>query len=265
MSLAQTQRWFLDALIFPGRVSATEIESRLLASPKEGASARFAIYQHAYILRLCKCLAEQFPALCHALGEELFHDFACEYLRAYPSTSYTLYELGRRFAEYLEETRPDQDLPSEQREDWIDFMVDLARYEYELFRLFDAPGHEGGVWPSVDVPDARLIVQPAFCLGVYRYPVAWYYNQVRAGADPSFPPERTSHVAIVRRDFMTSTFPISRVQHLFLDELRNNGDVEDALARVAKLAERPLADVVRSWQLEVRAAWIGAGFFVERS
>ena len=32
------------------------------------------------------------------------------------------------------------DVDPKEREDWIDFMVDLARYERELFRLFDAPG-----------------------------------------------------------------------------------------------------------------------------
>ena len=155
------QRWMLDALILPGRVDRDEVERRFTASANLQPAACLAIYQRGYILRLGKCLAEQFPALCHALGEKLFDQFAREYLRVCPSDSYTLYELGRRFCDYLEDARPDRDLLPEQREGWIDFMVDLARYERLHFRLFDAPGHEGGPWPTPELPDDRLIYSPA--------------------------------------------------------------------------------------------------------
>ncbi|MEM7151955.1 MAG: DNA-binding domain-containing protein [Myxococcota bacterium] len=262
--LAGTQRWLFESLVFPGRVDDEQVERRLLASPKLDARARLGIYQRAYILRLCKCLAEQFPALCHALGEELFHDFAREYLWAHPPSSYTLHELGRRFSGYLDHARPDRDLPPAQREDWIDFMVDLARYEFEQFRLFDAPGHEGKPWPTVDTPDERLVLQPAFVLETFRYPVAWYYHQVRAEQDPSFPSARTSHVAIVRKDFMTSTVPLNRVHHVFLSTLRDHGTVGEALQWVAQEQQRSLAEVERSWHDEVRGRWIAAGFFIER-
>lgn len=263
-SLASLQQWMLDALVHPQRVDPSDVDRHLRASRGMDAGARLAIYQRSYILRLAKCMAEQFPALCHALGDSLFADFAREYVQAQPSEAYTLYDLGRRFPAYLEESRPDRELPEGEREDWIDFMVDLARYERELFRLFDAPGHEGQPWPTAAVPDDRLVLQPCFALGEYRYPVAWYYHEVRQEKNPQFPPRRPSFVAIARRDYVTSTFPIHAVHHRFLCAMQAGRSVGESLSVVSEALQRRVEDVRRSWATEVRTAWIEAGFFVCR-
>jgi len=264
-SVAALQRWMLDALIAPGQVQPAALEQRLRPGPRLDAAARLAVYQRSYVLRLRKCLAEQFPALCHALGDALFDDFADEYLRAEPSRSHTLYALGGRFPQWLEANRPDRERPAPEREDWIDFMVDLAHYERTLFGLFDAPGHEGGPWPDVAIDDEDLVLQPCLVLARHRYPVAWYYHEVRAGRSPPFPPRRTAHVAILRRDYLTSTFPISVLHAHFLQSLERHGRVSAALAAVADHARRPIHEVRRSWVREVRAGWIDAGFFICRS
>lgn len=262
--LAEIQQWMLDALIFPRHVNQETLKDRLLASPRQDVTARLAIYQRAYRLRLCKCLEDQFPALSHALGKQLFDDFASEYLRYYPSDSYTLYELGRRFTEYLSQNRPDRNKPVDAREPWIDFMLDLASYEYALFRLFDAPGHEGNMWPDANIADEYLILQPCFVLDQYRFPVAHYYHQVRDKKNPASPPKQTSYVVIIRKDYMTSSFPINRVHFLFLSEMQRCGEIGQAIECVAKKLQRNTKEVFDSWQQEVRSAWINAGFFIDR-
>ncbi len=261
-SLHALQHWMLDALREPR--STQGISERLTDSPTMDARAQLAIYQRSYILRLAKCLAEQFPALAHALGTPLFDDFAREYLAACPSDSYTLYELGRRLPAWLEESRPDRDLAADEREDWIDFMVDLARYERELFRLFDAPGHEGGVWPNGEVADADLVLQPCLSLAQYRYPVAWYYHEVRHGRSPEFPRAQPSYVAMARRNYLTASFPLNAVHFQFLCTLQKLSSVDDALTAVALKFNRPVAQVRNSWATAVRAAWMEAGFFIAR-
>lgn len=266
-SLAAMQRWMLDALLSPGAVASVAVAEQLLPGPELDARACLAIYQRSYGLRLERCLAEQFPALCHAVGEGLFHDFASEYLRAEPSDSYTLYQLGRRFPAWLEASRPDRDQPAHAREDWIDFMVDLADYERALFCMFDAPGHEGGAWPDPDddgLEDSALILQPCFALGDHRYPVGWYYHEVRAGRRPEFPPRQRTHVAMVRRDYQTVTYPISELHHRFLTGLRAGADIPQALAEIAEAEQQPLERVFDSWAREVRREWIAAGFFIDR-
>ncbi len=261
-NLPALQHWMLEALREPR--STQGISERLTDSPRMDARAQLAIYQRSYILRLAKCLAEQFPAMVHALGAPLFDDFAREYLAACPSDAYTLYELGRRLPAWLAESRPDRDLAADEREDWIDFLVDLARYERELFRLFDAPGHEGGVWPTGHEADAQLVLQPCLALAQYRYPVAWYYHEVRHARSPGFPPAHPSYVVIARRNYLTATFPLNPVHYQFLCGLQKLGSVDGALAAVALEFKRPLAQVRDSWHATVRESWMRAGFFIAR-
>lgn len=260
--LSDLQRWMLGTLTGPGSTDRQAIDRALLPGPHLAAAACLAIYQRSYILRLRLCLGEQFPATRHALGQALFDDFADAYLRACPSDSHTLYDLGRRFPQWLQQSRPDRDQPEDLREDWIDFMVDLAQYERELFRLFDAEGHEGCAWPDASTDDRLLVLQPCLVLARYGYAVAGYYHEVRAGRSPAFPPKAPSQVVILRRDEQTATYPVSPLHHRFLCAVQRHGEVPRALADIAAWSGRPLEAVIHSWTTEVRRAWIDAGFFV---
>jgi len=263
-TLPDMQRWMMEALIAPRMVDGASVNSTFKAGAHIDAAACLGIYQRSYILRLRKCLIEQFPATAHALGEDLFCDFADEYLRSCPSDSYTLYELGRRFATWISDNRPDKDLEASEREAWIDFMIDLASYERALFHLFDAPGHEGKPWPTGHEPDEDLVLLPSLALGQYRFPVAWYYHEVRAGNSPPHPGPAPQYVAIARRDFQTTTYPLSPFHHRFLMVVKERGSIDAALKDLAAWSKRPLEDVRHSWRTDVRQGWIGAGFFVRR-
>ena len=264
MQLGAMQRWMLEALIKPGKQDPSTLEKILLPGPMLNVAACLAIYQRSYVLRLRKCLQEQFPATRFALGSALFDDFADEYLRDCPSDSYTLYELGRRFPDWLEQTRPDRQLPEQEREHWINFMVDLAHYERQLFRLFDAPGNEGLAWPGHETDDDSLGLQPELVLAQYRYPVAWFYHEVRAGRAPELPAQALQHYAIARRDYHTTTYPVSALHFRFLGTVRRLGRIGLALEDIAAQAQRPLDTITQSWAMEVRRPWIEAGFFIQR-
>ena len=259
--LREMQEWMQNALVNPRGVQADDVSARLAPSNRLSAPERLAIYQRSYITRLCACLAEQFPASRHALGPGLFDQFARVYLAEDPSDSYTLYELGRRFPAYLQDTRPDADAP----EPWVDFMIDLARYERALFVLFDAPGHEGKRWPTPATPDANLVLQPCFAIGSYRFPVAQYYHSVTDEAAPSLPPMLDSYVAIARFDYMTSSFPISRLHHQFLEVIQQTGSIDDALARLAEQVQVPEVEVRAALTHQIRNKWIANRFFVDRN
>ena len=256
-----------NALIFPQQTASDETEQIVASSSRLTGAQRLAIYQHSYYLRILKCMQEQFPALCHALGEDLFRDFARQYLQACPPESYTLYDLGRRFPAYLEETRPDREEAEGNRESWIDFMVDLARFERALFVMFDALGHEGKPFAEVNLPDSRLQLQPCVALGKYRFPVSWYYHELRQENNPAFPPREPSFVAMVRKDYLTHTFPLTALHYTFLTALLNGKSIEEALGVVARQSARPIEEVHQSWSDPggIRKRWIEAGFFIEVS
>jgi len=259
------QRWMQDALVAPDKLDLQSLTEILLPGAQLDVAGCLAIYQRSYTLRLRKCLAEQFRATRYALGDTLFDDFADAYLQACPSDSYTLNELGRRFPGWIEDTRPDHDQPEAEREDWINFMVDLANYERVLFQCFDAPGHEGQPWPDTKTDDRTLILQPCLVLATYRYPVAWYYHGVRDGQSPSYPSRSPLNVVVVRRDYQTTTYPISALHYRFLTATQLLGSVESALADIAVWAQRSIEAVTQSWITEVRSPWIEAGFFIARA
>ena len=259
-TLELVQRWMHDALIRPDE-EAGEMAGRLLApSPRLSPAAGLAIYQRGYFLRIASCMREQFPALCHALGEALFDDFVADYIRECPPESHTLYDLGRRFPPYLAYNRPDRDL--DERESWIDFMIDLADFERQVFAMFDAPGHEGLPFADLTTADARLRLQPCFALGAYRFPVASYYHAVRQQQQPGLPPADRQYVALVRTDYVTRTIPLNVAEHHFLQAMADGADVDAALAAVARHFALPPDGVRENWTHSARPRWIDGGLFV---
>jgi hypothetical protein len=263
-ALRDLQTWMRDALLYPLQVSRAEADRTLLASPGLSAADGLAIYQRGFFLRIAHCMREQFPALCHALGEALFNDFVAEYIRDKPPESYTLHDLGRRFPGWLDETRPDRDAAPEQREIWADFIIDLAQYERQVFVMFDAEGHEGKPFADADTPDRLLRLQPCFALGAYRFPVAVYYHDVRLSRSPTPPARAPSFVALARTDYLTHTIPLREPHHVFLSALRDGGGVDDGIAAVAAHLAIPTEEARRSWRAPegIRRRWLAAGFFI---
>jgi putative DNA-binding protein len=265
-TLPAVQRWLHDALVFPRQVEPAEVGRLLAPAGRLAGADGLAIYQRGYFLRIARCMREQFPALCHALGEALFDDFVADYVREHPPQSHTLYDLGRRFPAFLEESRPDRELPPAAREAWIDFMTDLSRFERQVFAMFDAPGHEGKPFADAATPDCRLRLQPCFALGAYRFPVPAYYHAVRLGRPAPLPPARESFAALVRTDYVTRTIPLGEPDFRFLRAMADGGGIEDGIDAAARhLALSP--DAVRSsWRAPdgARGRWLGWGFFVDR-
>lgn len=87
-------------------VDLADVEGVLARSNVLGPLDRLAVYGHAYFARLLDCLREEYPVLKHALGDEAFDAFATGYLQEHPSRSYTLFELGAKFPDFLRDTRP---------------------------------------------------------------------------------------------------------------------------------------------------------------
>ncbi len=260
-SLAILQTWMHQALVSPGQLSVAEVEHYIGSSSRLNGAQHLAIYQRSYYLRLLKCMCEQFPALCYALGESLFNDFAREYLQAYPPQSHTLYELGKRFPEYLKQTRPDQEADNDS---WIDFMLELAQFERTLFVMFDAPGNEGKAFADIDTEDKNLRLQPCFTVADYRFPVAWYYHQVRDDKGPGFPPEQRNYIALCRVNYLTHTHMLTAPQYWFLTAMQQGLSVAECLGWVAQKTDQNQDNVYRSWTSHggTRDRWIEAGFFI---
>lgn len=224
----------------PGEIVAPS--ARL--SPEE----RLGIYHRGYHLRLLECLRAMHPALVHALGADLFDEFALGYLEEHPSVNRSLFELNAAFAAYLQAHRPDRDGPDEV---WPDFLVDLARLERAFLEVYEGLGTEERWTPSAaDLPDepadAVVALAPCVRLIASRFPVAGYLVAVRAGEDPPVPLPEPSAVALTRRNYQVVLLPMSPEELCLLEAL----EAGIPLGEAARAARRPLGDawaLLRTW------------------
>lgn len=248
--LAATQRWIQRVITDPegveaGLAGADEAAAPALAagvvvcgSARLSAPQRLDLYSRTYRRRLVGCLRESYPGMRHALGDELFDDFALDYLRTQPPRGYTLATLGAGWPGHLEATRPDRACPAHERERWPDFLVDLARLERIFCEVYDGPGTEGDAVASAhDLPAAddatswrAVTVTPVVCLSLLRasFPVAGYLAAVRRGDDPPMPAPATSFIAVSRRDYVVTITEIDVADHALLDALMDGRSVTAA-------------------------------------
>jgi hypothetical protein len=262
--LSSIQRWMQAAITQPEGLGAgppDALDQFIAPSSRLSARQRLGLYYRGYFARLLDCFSGQFKVLRHALGADLFLDFAREYLQQHPSQSYTLAELGTRFPDFLATTRPDRDLPPAEREAWPDFMIDLARLEHAAFTAFDGPGAEAGGLATPATPDHALRLAPSLALMHFQFPVNSYYQAVYRGDDPSLPPTQPSYLAITRVNYQLGMFDLKPVQYQLLAQLQQGQSLPEALHGLASQPGLTPASAVGLWQ-EWRHKWLEAGFFV---
>ena len=258
-TLAQMQNWMQSVLIQQNgqRLSANP-EYLINESTRLTAARHLNIYRQSYIARLRECMKNQFSALAYALGEELFQMFADQYLDAYPSDSYTLNELGKRFPDFLEETRPDA--RQEEKESWIDFMIQLAHFEYTLSLIFDEHSDEETKPATESTPDEKLKLAPLFRLFYHRYPVCRYYLEVTRKKEPELPLEEDSYAAVTRNNYRLSLLEIKPAQYHFLEMLVKGDSIAKAKEYFVKIYGFDAKRLDNAWK-RWRESFITAGFF----
>jgi hypothetical protein len=290
--LAQIQRWLQAVITHPDGVEAglsspsaraeidvspDRVEDVIEPSQRRTSIERLEVYANAYYARLLECLRDEFPALLHAAGEEVFDGLAFGYLQSYPSQSYTLSRLSRQFAQYLEETRPREENESDEPS-WPEFLIDLARLERCYSDVFDGPGTERlkllgatdlqGLSPEA-WPQGRLVTVPCLRLLALRFPVHEYATAVREKRDPEIPEPAPTWLAVSRINYVVRRWTLTPTQFELLAGLMDGHTVGSAIERAARVAvesgetiER-LAENLRDWFAE----WSSAGFFqaIERA
>jgi hypothetical protein len=280
-SLENIQQWMQAVIthpegVVPGLRSAAAREAmdvapedlhRIVPPSKSLKSAeRLGIYANAYHARLLECLGEEFPALRHAVGEKAFGAFVVGYLERHPSESYTLAELGRRFPQFLEDTRPGDDEP---RPNWTDFVIELAKVERTYAEVFDGPGmeqsrgmlpNELAAIPPERWPEARLVPVPCLRLLELTHPVHEYITAVRKRLRPATPAPSPTWLIVMRREYIVRRVAVARDEFELLAALVHGATVGEAIdvaqAQPGVDAEA-LAQRLHAWFRD----WTAAGYF----
>ncbi|SEO19875.1 Putative DNA-binding domain-containing protein [Flavobacterium sp. CF108] len=238
--------------------NAASIEDVICHSEKLTAQEHLAIYQRSYIARLRNCMSQQFSALEYTLGEAIFCAFADDYLASKPSHNYNLSFLGANFAEYLENNRPDAN--EDIKEDWIDFMIELAKFEYAIGVLFDEKADENYQLATIDTPENELKLVPVFSVFKFQFPVRKYYSEFKNDKNPDLPLQNESYCVVLRHKFKLSIYDLHKEQYdflCFLKEHQNIAAAKEIFKNHYKENDLQFEQVWNSW----KERWVGANFF----
>ena len=219
---------------------STGIDQIIEDTGKLDAARHLGIYQRSYIARLRNCMSQQFSALEFALGENIFIAFADEYLASRPSTHYNLGELGRDFANYIQGNRPDSD--EKVKEDWIDFMIELAEFEYEFSLLYDRKGDLTFEAPQPEESESIIQLRDVCDVFEFQFPIRWFYTEFKNDRNPSLPHPHQTFCLIVRHNFQLSLFDLNAKQFEFLSLMKQGLNLKEASDQFKKMNPDSLAE-----------------------
>ncbi|WP_462156368.1 HvfC/BufC family peptide modification chaperone [Pseudoalteromonas piscicida] len=149
--LTQTQQWLSTVLMVRGDLPqklntaaaphGVTLHDCVKSSKKLGAMRRVDIYAAGYVMRMVECLKGEFALLCQFMGEEVFETFAKAFIVTLPSESWTLHQLGSRFADFLANTKPTGDFNAHQQA-MFSLPSELAKFERAKALALLKPGPE---------------------------------------------------------------------------------------------------------------------------
>ncbi len=136
--LTQTQQWLSTVLMVRGDLPqklntaanphGLTLHDCVKSNKTLGAMRRVDIYAAGYVMRLVECLRGEFALLCQFMGDEVFDTFAKAFIVTLPSESWTLHQLGSRFADFLAHTKPIGDFNAHQQA-MFSLPSELAKFE----------------------------------------------------------------------------------------------------------------------------------------
>ncbi|MFE5873049.1 putative DNA-binding domain-containing protein [Streptomyces roseifaciens] len=225
--LAEVQRRMQAAILDPYGTGPCAPEEIFTGSSRLTARERLRVYRNGYRLRLLGTMRGLHPGAVHLLGQEIFDQFALDYLDARPPRSPTLARLDEGFAGHLRRTRPDT-APGASREAWIDLLIDVVRYERAFTEVLDGPGPEATGAATRAAP-AELCPAPGLTLLRACAPVHLYVAAVRRGEDPEPPEPQATFLALARRDYTVVAHELAPAAHRVLDALVREVPRQEAL------------------------------------
>ena len=150
-----------------GRPTSTVAAEFIKPNDRLTSFERLEIYNRVYWFRVLDCLYDDYPGLRAIVGEKNFMKLAAAYLAKYPSTSFTLRNLGQQLEKFLRE-EPQWIAPNEE------LALDMARFEWAQVVAFDDAARPPITTDDLlDTPSGklRLGLQPYLSLLALNYAV----------------------------------------------------------------------------------------------
>ncbi|MET0388536.1 MAG: DNA-binding domain-containing protein [Polyangiales bacterium] len=206
--LDELQRWFLRVITHPesphaGLSAADRLQpsaaGAIQPNARLSAEAQLEIYHNAYHSRLTDCLADDYPALRHALGAATFEALCRDYIAQFPSRSPSL----NRFGAHMPAFCAQWDLPQ------AACAAELAQLEWAIVEVIHAAqgqaisGAALATLTEAGFGEVRFEPSPALRLLEQYHDVNTYYASFRqhvAAGEPA-PPTSPQPWAAERHGF----------------------------------------------------------------
>jgi len=231
--LATLQQWMQGAIL-----SGSDRDARAFVRGDNRLTAedRIQVYARGYRQRLIECLESEYPLLAALAGPTAFQLFAQGYIAARPSHSYTLYDFGAGFADWLDAARP----PGGAQHVGA-IPAALARIERAKAEVLRARGVErekpawGGVDPAIaellDLAGARRWWRPD---SVRLMALPFDFSAMLTSGEPVPPDPDAMLLAVARAQYRVSCHSLEPWQFDWLIGLP--GDPERAVPDEPRLA-----------------------------
>lgn len=232
--LTRLQDWMQDAIL---AASDRGARAHVRGDNRLTAEDRIHIYARGYRQRLVECLESEYPLLRALAGPTAFGLFAQGYIAAQPSRSYTLYDFGAGFADWLNGARPPggaQDVGA--------IPAALARIERTKAEVHRARGIERNAapaYPGIDPAIAELLAlaEPRRWWrpdSVRLLALPFDFSEMLATGDPVPPRSEAMLLAVARAHYRVSCHPLEPWQYDWLAVLP--GDPAQAVPVEPRLA-----------------------------
>jgi hypothetical protein len=232
LGLRAQQEWFAAIISTPQEHPAPVDErsaARLIApSATLSSLERIDIYRGGYHARLIECLADDYPVLQHALGEDEFEVLCRRYIAQHPSRAPSLNYFGQFMADFCR-SQPLSE-PG--------FAADLATLEWAIVLSIHAPtadtiGFEDlSRVPNERWPSVRFRVNPSLKILHLDYPANAYLQAFRQGKDAVVPTARRTSVAVYRTGRSVWRLELEPAMVTLVESLANGATLEQGLAQV---------------------------------
>lgn len=207
-----------------------------------------AIYREQFWLRHIGAMKEDFVTIDHLLGEEGFRAVCERYFAVHPPRSFTLRDLGDRFADFVKRTEPWASDP---------LVHACARLEWAFVEAFDAPDAPPLDSRSLaDAPEdawgrARITLHPSVQRVALSHPAQLYRRDVRDEKNPERPAAVPTYVVVYRGPEKLMYIDLEPLAFQLLERLGCGEPLAGACERAAVAA-----GVVDSSELESKVgAW----------
>jgi len=255
--LAEVQAWFQKVVTDRADPDPDAIATLVRPGAQLTPGDAVGVYRYAYRARLVECLADDYPALKHALGEATFGARAEAYVDAYPPRSKSLNFYGRHMAAFCGT--------------WADpesaFYADLARLEWALVEILhaeDAPplaAEQLATMAPETWAQAKLLPSATFRLCRFAYPANAYFQAFKDDGAPPIPAPAPHALAVYRQGFTLWRMDLTPAMADLLEDLATGHALGEVLGRMeTRLDAAALAEAttqVMAWF----SAWVRGGFF----